>query len=215
MDTLQLVEKITTNDLWPGFKDADRLEELDKLADEAFMRGTFDGYLASVLITHQICDELIRLLISNARFTIQLMVVPNGFGIKFGSKEDDSDLEKLMTGQLIAALDKSLEFEEKDEFLSLCKEMAEIRNKLAHQLARKVNLDDIRGTTEKYRTKFARAKKLFFQADDVFRLFYKDSRKDDSWDFLLEEMLEDAELDLADKCKRIIKLREEAGFGVA
>lgn len=39
-------------------------------------------------------------------------------------------------GQLIAVLEHCLEFDEKDEFLKLCKEMSGIRNKLVHELAR-------------------------------------------------------------------------------
>src|SRR3954468_16219357 len=111
-----------------------------------------------------------------------------------------------MTGQLIAVLEHSLEFEEKDEFLQLCREMSEIRNKLAHELARRVDLAKLQITTDKYQVKYQRAEELFFQADDIFRLLYKDSKKDDSWDRMLREMLEsELEADVEVQCKRVIR----------
>lgn len=215
MDVLQLIEQVTTPESWPGFKDEDRLQELDDLASEALDRESSDGYLAYVLITHQLCDELLRLLIAHTRFALRLMVVPNGFDIKFSAKEDDGDLERLMTGQLITVLEHSLEFDEKEEFLKLCREMSEIRNKLTHELARKVDLAKLEATTDKYRAKYKRAEELFFDANDNFRLLYKDSKKDDSWDWMLQDMIEDGlEANTKAQCKRLIELRKAAGYGV-
>jgi len=45
MEIIQLIEKIIDSDNWPYFSDADRLDELDELAEEAFRRKTFDGFL--------------------------------------------------------------------------------------------------------------------------------------------------------------------------
>jgi hypothetical protein len=144
------------------------------------------------------------------------MVASNGFDIKFSTKDHDADLERLMTGQLISALELSLEFDEKEEFLKLCREMGEIRNRLTHELARKVDLGKLEATTDKYRAKNKRAEELFFEADDTFRLLYKDYKKDDSWDWTLQEMIEDDGLDgdMKAQCKRIIKLRKAAGYSL-
>ena len=216
MDIFRLIEKVTIPESWPGFKDPNRLEELDDLATDAFNRATSDGYLAYVLIAHQVCDELLRLLIAHTRFAVRLMIVPSGFDVKFSSKEDDSDLEKLTTGHLIDVLEHSLEFEDKDEFLKLCRELSEIRNKLAHALGRNLDVANLKETTNKYRAKYERAEELFFQADDTFRLLYKDSKKDDSWDLILEDMLEDGLDPGAEaECRRVIELRKAAGYGVA
>ena len=68
MEIIQLIEKIIDSDNWPYFSDADRLDELDELAEEAFRRKTFDGFLSYVFITHQICDELLKLLSDVTQF---------------------------------------------------------------------------------------------------------------------------------------------------
>ena len=101
MEIIQLIEKIIDSDNWPYFSDADRLDELDELAEEAFRRKTFDGFLSYVFITHQICDELLKLLIVHTRFTLQLYLIPDGFNYKFSDKSDNKDLEGMVSPKVI------------------------------------------------------------------------------------------------------------------
>ncbi len=212
MELFQVIETLTDRDKWPWFYDPDRLNDLDALADEAFQRGTFDGYLACVLMTHQICDERLRVLIRHCRFVLHITLATSELSIHFGPKDDDSDLEKQMTEPLIGLLKASLEVDGKAEFIILCEEMTDIRNKLAHQLTRNFDLGGIRGTTEKYQKKFARAEELFAERDDIFRLLYKDHRKDDSWDLGLQDMLQNGlEPEAEQECHRIIAIRRTAG----
>ena len=44
------------------------LDELNELADKAFEKKTIEGYLASVLIYHQLTEEFIRILIESSTF---------------------------------------------------------------------------------------------------------------------------------------------------
>lgn len=215
MDILKLIETLTDRDSWPGVRNPDQLKTLDRLSQEAFARGTLDGTLASVLITHQICDELIKQLIRQCRFVVHLSLAVSEFEIQFGQDDGAASLDKLMTGQLIAALDATIEFEEKQAFLSLCKEMSEIRNRFAHQLARQTDLAGLRGTAEKYHEKYAHAFALYEQASDTFECLFKDHRKDDSWDFMLKDILEEEpELEYELAVQRVVELRKAAGFGV-
>lgn len=139
---------------------------------------------------------------------------PNGFGLHFSNEEGERDLLRLMTGQLLQVLEKTLEFDQRDEFVTLCKEMSDIRNQLAHQLARRIDFERLQLTAEKYRDKFKRADQLFWEADD-FRLFYKDQKRSDHWEWHLKEILDssnDAE-ELAE-CHRLVALRRQAGYGM-
>jgi hypothetical protein len=216
MDLFELIKTITITENWPYFSDAERLDELNGLAEEAFKRETFDGYLSYVFITHQICDELIRLLIIHTRFTLQLYLIPDGFDYKFSNSDDNKDIENLMTGKLLEILKNSLEFDQKEEFIQTCLELSQIRNRLAHELTRKVKLGKIKNSASKYRQKFIALEELFDEIHDIFCLFYKDQRKDDSWDLLIDDQIQilDAENDKDEikKLKEIIKLRKEAGF---
>lgn len=214
MDILDLIEQLTDSDRWPGFRDPERLDKLDEIAENAFKRETFDGTLASILITHQICDELLRQLISQSRFALRLAVASGGFEMKFGRKNNDEDLDGLMTGQLLQRLESCIEFDEKKRILSLSGEMSSIRNKFAHELATRVDLDGIRGTATKYRAKFTELEELFEIAADNFHLYFKDHRKNDSWDFQLADMLENGlEAEWEIRCRQVVKQRRDAGFG--
>lgn len=216
MDIFELIEKITNSENWPYFSDAGRLDELDDLAEEAFKRETFDGFLSYVFITHQICDELIKLLIAHSRFTLQLYLIPDGFDYKFSNKEGNKDIENFMTGKLLDVLQNSLEFDNKEKFILACSELSQIRNRLAHELTRSVKLDKIKKSASKYRQKFIALEELFDEIHDIFCLFYKDQRKDDKWDWLIDEQIQmlDAEKDKDEikECKKFIKLRKDAGF---
>jgi hypothetical protein len=215
MELAEITEKITKREKWPDFVNGPRLDKLEALARAAYRRRSIDGYLSYVLITHQICDELTRLLISHCRFTLQLFLVPVSFDYKFSSKPNNTDLEKLTSGQLLNVLDYSLEFEGKNEFLAAARELTETRNVFAHQLARHSRLSDIAKMARTYRYKFMSVEKGFWEANDLFLLFYKDQRKDDHWDWLLQDALENTE-DAAETAilKRLTRMRRSHGFGL-
>lgn len=210
MDLYKLIEQITDPKLWPDFKNDKRLEELEKLSEDAFSRETFDGYLSYVLITHQICEDLIRLLITESRFTLYLYLVPDDFDYKFSKKDDNSDLDNLMFGQLLDKLDHSLEFDNKEHFIEKCRELNQTRKSFVHELT-KIDLDKIAERAKNYSDKYKDLIKLFYDIDDNFRLFFKDHRKDDSWDMMLSEFLDLGED--PDEIKRLIDIRKKAGFG--
>ena len=213
VDLIDIVERITKREKWPDFGNADRLEKMEDLANRAYRRRSIDGCLSYVLITQQIGDELTRLLIAHCRFTLQLFLVPVGFDYKFSGKPNNSDLDKLTSGQLLNVLDNSLEFEGKDEFLKSVRALTEKRNVLAHHLARQPKLGRIREIAKEYRTKFAETEEIFWEANDVFYLFYKDQRKEDHWEWLLDDALENAaDSKESAAIKRLQKLRKEEGF---
>ena len=211
MDQHELIERITDPDKWPGFENSEQLHQMDDMAEAAFSRNTADGYLAYVLIIHQICDDLIRMLIAHSHFTLELLTVSNGFGIRFPNE----NLDKYTSGQLLQALERSfLDFDQRDEFIKVCNEMNSIRNQMAHQLAKQPNLEQLKQTAEKYKTKVATVEELFSAADDNFRLFYKDEKKSDTWDIYLQEALNDASGgEERAEYERLIKIRKEAGYG--
>jgi hypothetical protein len=60
---IELISTIRDSDTWPSFERPDFLDELDEIANQAFSKNTIEGYLASLLIYHQLSEEMIRLLL--------------------------------------------------------------------------------------------------------------------------------------------------------
>lgn len=102
---------------------------------------------------------------------------------------DNKDLEGITTGKLIDILQNSLEFDKKEDFIQASFGLSQIRNRLAHELARSVKLERIEQSATKYRENYKELRGLFDIVHDVFCLFYKDEKKDDKWDFILEEYI--------------------------
>lgn len=63
----ELIEKIKDLSNWPSFERPDFLADLNTVADEAFEKATVEGYLAALLIYHQLCEELVHILFLRMR----------------------------------------------------------------------------------------------------------------------------------------------------
>jgi hypothetical protein len=150
-----LIEKIKDNDKWPTLDRPEFLEELDVLASEACDQNTIYGYLAALLIYHQICEEIVKLLVKESEFYIQLCVFPAE--ISFQEKK------KLMFGQLLEELQRTVSFEGKDDLIAKCQELNKIRVDIVHRLTRNTTLEEIS-------RKAAQVEKLYA---DIFSLFIK------------------------------------------
>jgi hypothetical protein len=80
----ELIITVRDSDKWPSFERGDFLDELDTIANEALSKNTVEGYPASLLIFHQLREEMVRLLLKDAQFFIQLSVFPAKFVIPEG-----------------------------------------------------------------------------------------------------------------------------------
>src|SRR3989442_515713 len=137
----ELIERIKDSEKWPAHARPDFLNELNEGADEVFAKASIEGYLASVLIYHQISEEMIKVLLGCCDFFIQLAVSPAE--IKFQHSD------KRMFGQLINDLEKTVSFESKEAFIVKCKELNEVRIRIVHRLTRKSSLKDIKKQSSK------------------------------------------------------------------
>ena len=62
---------------WNEFVRPEFLQELNDLADYFIEKNTVEGFLAALLIYHQSCEEIVRLLIRDAQFCIQSYRMPH------------------------------------------------------------------------------------------------------------------------------------------
>ncbi|HYX71295.1 MAG TPA: hypothetical protein VE732_00870, partial [Nitrososphaera sp.] len=124
----ELIATIRDSTKWPSFERPLFLDELADVADDAFAKGSIEGYLASLLIYHQLSEEMVRLLLKDAQFFVQLSVFPAE--IYFQEKK------RLMFGQLIDELKTTISFDGKDEFISKCMELNTHRIDIVHRLTK-------------------------------------------------------------------------------
>jgi hypothetical protein len=169
----QLRARIRDPHQWPRAEQADHLNALTRAATRAYERRTVDGALASIVMYHQLVEEMVRILSADARFFIQLSVFPQE--IRF--PED----KRVTFGPRLQALDQGLDFPKKRRFIQLADEMNAIRNDVAHRLTKRGNLVGIRGQANRAQGLFVRLFGLFDAADDWFRLSFKDFRKEILW----------------------------------
>ena len=131
----ELIKKTKDLSNWPSFERPDFLADLNTVADEAFEKVTVEGYLAVLLIYHQLCEKLVHLVLKDAQLFIQLSVFPTE--IDFPQKK------RLMFGQLIEELKSTVSFKNKDEFIEKCLELNRHRIDIVHRLTKRTTLSDV------------------------------------------------------------------------
>lgn len=174
----ELINRIKKPDRWPEFDRPDFLNELNSIADDAFEKNTIEGHLAALLIYHQLCEEIVRLILRDAQFFIKLAVFPAE--INFPEKK------RLMFGQLIEELKSTLSFRKKDELIEKCLELNKYRIDIVHHLTKRTSLSDLQHQVNEAKSLYEEIFDLFEDAHDFFRVCFKDYKKDVDWDEYLE-----------------------------
>ncbi len=169
-----LIQTIQDSDKWPSVDRPDFLDDLNSIADEVFTKNTIEGYLAALLIYHQLCEELIRLIIKDAQFFIQLSVFPAE--IEFPIKR------KMMFGQLIEQLETTISFDEKEQFIKKCTELNKLRIEIVHNLTKTTSLNQITTQVAQVKNLYDEIFELFEGIHDYFRVCFHDFKKDGEWD---------------------------------
>jgi hypothetical protein len=169
-----LIRTIKDSNKWPSFDRPDFLIELNVLADDALSKNTIEGCLAALLIYHQICEEMVRLLLDDSHFFIQLSIFPSE--ITFPKKN------KAMFGQNLDELKSTVSFDGKDNFVKKCDELNALRIEIVHKLTRQSTLQGINSQLAKTRVLFDEIYQLFDVAHDTWRVAFKDLRKGIDWD---------------------------------
>jgi len=166
----EILLKLENSDNWPGFERPDFLDDLNQLADNSFESKTIEGYLASVLIYHQLTEEFIRILIECSTFYIQLSVFPQEF--------QNRNLKKKMFGQLIQELTQSVLDENIRKIVYKANELNNTRIQIVHKLTMNDTINRINEQCEKVKTIFDEIWEVFEEVYDNYRVTFKDFRKD-------------------------------------
>src|SRR5262249_15907888 len=133
-------------------------------------RRSTEGYLAAILIYHQLAEEMVRLLILDAQFLVQLSVFPARIAFP--------DRTRRTFGQLQSELYGLVEFEGKKAFLRILSELNDIRIAIVHKLPKRGSLKGLTREGCRAQRLYGEVFKIFDRAHDNFRLAFKDFKKD-------------------------------------
>lgn len=158
----ELYKRINDSGKWPRFESPDFLTDLNNLADTAYSKRTIEGYLAALLIYHQLCEEMIKILIQCSGFFVQCAIFPNEI------TECDLD-KKRMFGQLLDELKKGIVNSRIHQLIKKCEELNELRIKMVHKITLKTSITDILLQSKK-------AQKLFDEISGIFTAEYDNYR---------------------------------------
>jgi hypothetical protein len=184
----ELLEKIRNASCWPKFRDPLHLSILSNMADKAFSKNSFEGYIAAVTIYHQITADMVEILIEDIRFLTQYP-----FEIVFKKRKNQ------MFGALLDELEHGIDFKQKKAFLSQCSKLNQVRITMVHKLTQQVGglgLANRQARTAK--DIFDRIFTLFDETHDYFRSCLHDLQND----FLDKDRIRDAIYTEPNKGKR-------------
>jgi hypothetical protein len=167
--TKSILDKLRESDNWPCFERSNFLQKLNDIADNSFSKKTFEGYLASLLIYHQLCEEFTKLIIKSSIFYIQLSVFPQELKGK--------DLNRKMFGELIRELEHLPLDENTKKYIQKCKELNGLRIKIVHKLTLETSLSDIKRQCKKVQIIFNQIYELFDEIYDNYRVVFSYHKK--------------------------------------
>lgn len=164
-----LISQLENSDNWPYFNRPSFLDDLNELADNAFQCNTTEGYLSALLIYHQICEEMIQVLIKCSTFYIQLSVFPQQYNKR--------DLKDKMFGQLINELSNCVIDDEILKFIEKSKQLNKLRIQMVHKITLKDSILDISNQCIESKKIFNNIEVLFDSIYDNYRVTFKDYKK--------------------------------------
>ncbi len=126
----ELCYRINDIKKWPRFERLNYLTDLNVIADKMNSGGTNEGYLASLLIYHQLCEEMIKKLIECSDFFIQCAIFPKEIKITDLAKEK-------MFGKLLNNLENGVMNQKIRSFIEKCKIFNNSRIEIVHKLTSK------------------------------------------------------------------------------
>jgi hypothetical protein len=161
-------------------------DKIHYLAQEAYERDTFDGYLSYVLMANQVCEEYTRVLVRHTQFLLRLHTVTRGFSWSLPTNQTGRHLNDMMFGRLLDLLRYSVEFNCKQEWLDTCTALSQIRNRMAHQIGRSASIEQVREIAEEFKRKYDTVVDLFNEADEEMSWHYFEMIHDVMFDTLID-----------------------------
>ncbi len=154
---------------WPSFDRPEFLDRLDKVANRALEKCTVEGNLAAILVFHQLTEEMLKLLIRDSHFFIQVALLPLRIAPTIHRKQT--------FGQLQQELRASVDFPGKDRFLSIIDRINAVRIEVVHKLTARNSMGGLRRDSVTAKRLYEKAYAIFDEAHDDFRVNFSGLRK--------------------------------------
>lgn len=155
---------------WPDFTNNYFLNLLDKTADEAYSKNTIEGYLSSLLIYQQLCEELLSLILEDTHFLIEISIIP--FDFPYQKKK------KQTFGNLISDLNTTFSFHGKEEIINISSKINSLRTAAVHNLTDNISLEEIRQKLAPIQSLYHDLHKICLKTHDDFCIYFNDIRDD-------------------------------------
>jgi len=175
----KIINRIKDSENWPEPERGDYLDILNEVADNSFNKDTVEGYLAAVLIYHQLTEELIKIIIDCSEFYIQLSIFPQQYAKR--------DLNGKMFGQLIKELKHSVSDNCTKKLIDQSQKLNALRIEIVHKLTLSSSLIDIKKQCKQVKKLFDSIFELYENIYDNYRVTFKDFKK---YPDELEDMIE-------------------------
>ncbi len=176
----KLLDKIIHNEKWPKFDRPNFLADLNVVADNAYSKKTIEGYLAALLIYHQLCEEMVRRLIECSNFFIQCATFPNEI--------KTVDFNKKMFGQLLVELKRGSLNNKIEKFIKKCEAFNGLRIRMVHKITLESSITDISEQSESAKKHFDQILGLFNNIYDKYQCTFSYYRRNhEDWIELIND----------------------------
>lgn len=169
----EIAEQIINPARWPEFDRPGFLSELNGIAEDSFLHNTLEGYLGALLIYHQLAEEILKLLLDDAQFLIQLRLYPTP--IRFPQRRRQT------FGNLLDGLESTLDFELKSEIIEYARGLNDRRIRLVHGLTRESSAENIAEDVRWVRSCFELLFGCFSKAHRSFQQQFKAEQSRRDW----------------------------------
>ncbi len=171
--TKKIVNRLNAPEAWPGIKSIERSNDLLAVASDSMGRGTVDGYLAGVLVLHQLAEEILALLIDDAEFFIQLKLYPYPFEIKRP--------KRMMFGKVIDQTESTVWFQNKRYIVDSAKELNQIRIAIVHGLTKDFSAQTVAEQARRVQDLYSKIHFMGLEAHYYFRDVFMEYFADSNW----------------------------------
>jgi hypothetical protein len=158
----KLVKSVKNPDVYIGFDDRDSLSYLDGIADDSYHKKTTEGYITAAIISHQLTEQILLLLVKYSDLLIKARIYPARL---------DTAYQHLDTfGKLIERHATTVVFQNKSIILRNARAINKSRIQIVHKLKELKHEANINPLAKKIRDDF---ESLFHDWPKAMAWFYK------------------------------------------
>ncbi len=159
---------------WPSFSNPDSIRRLELLATSALKENTEAGYISSILIYHQISEEIINVLIMDSEYILATQLVS-----KYSYKVRKRNYK--MFGECIKDFKECVEFEQKERILEIALSINKKRIAIVHKIISIESISELQQYANEVKNDFLVIKKLFEKAHETFLIELKKEKDELRW----------------------------------